>query len=197
MPPKQKITKEMILEATFQITREKGFESVNARSLAKVIGCSTQPIFSQYASMSDLKQAFHGYLGKYFDEYALSRAAKAEDFSREIGRSYIAFARDESNLFQVLFMSECFGLNGFSDMFGDEGNLEAARGVSKKLGISLEAAKNLYMKTWVFLHGIASLIATKSIKLSDEEVEKMHREANEAFRAQEIAKEKAADLEGR
>jgi AcrR family transcriptional regulator len=184
MPPKEKITKEMILDAAFQITRENGFDSVNSRSLAKIIGCSTQPIFSHYASMADLKKDFHRYLGKYFDEYAISRAQYAENFSHEIGRAYIAFARNESNLFQVLFMSECFGLNGFSDMFADEGNLEAARGLAKKLGISLESGKSLYMKTWIFLHGIASLIATKSINLSDEEVEKMHREASEAFLTQ-------------
>lgn len=184
LPPKQKITKEMILEAAFQITKEKGFDAVNARSLAAVIGCSTQPIFSHYESMSDLKKDFHAYLGKYFDEYALSSASKGENFSHDIGRAYISFARNESNLFQVLFMSECFGLEGFSDMFADEGNLEAAKGVSKNLGISLEGAKDVYMKTWVFLHGIASLIATKSIKLSDEEVEKMHREAHEAFLTQ-------------
>jgi hypothetical protein len=133
--------------------------------------------------MTDLKKDFHGYLGKYFDEYALSRA-QGENFSHEIGQAYIAFARNESNLFQVLFMSESFGLNGFSDMFADEGNLEAAIALSKKLGISLDAGKNLYMKTWIFLHGIASLIATKSITLSDEEVEKMHSEAYEAFLAQ-------------
>jgi hypothetical protein len=171
----------MILEATFQITREKGFEGVNARSLAKVIGCSTQPVFSQYENMSDLKKEFHKYLGKYFDDYALGRAAQAENFSNAIGRAYIEFARNESNLFQVLFMSECFGLNGFSDMFADEGNLEAAKMMSDKLGISLEASKSLYMKTWIFLHGIASLIATKSINLSNEEAEQMHREAYQAF----------------
>lgn len=187
MPPKQKITTQMILEAAFQITREKGFEGVNARSLAKVIGCSTQPIFSHYATMSDLKQDFHGYLGEYFDEYAYSRAQGKENFSHEIGRAYIAFARNESNLFQVLFMSECFGLNGFSDMFADEGNLEAARITSEKYGISLEAGKKLYMKTWIFLHGIASLIATKSINLSDAEAEKIHGEARDAFLAQEKA----------
>jgi AcrR family transcriptional regulator len=181
MPPKEKITKEMILVAAFQITREKGFDSVNSRSLAKVIGCSTQPIFSHYETMADLKKDFHGYLGKYFDEYAISRAQNAENFSHEIGRAYISFARNESNLFQVLFMSECFGLNGFSDMFADEGNLEAAKGLAKKLEISLEAGKNLYMKTWIFLHGIASLIATKSINLTDEEAEKMHREASDSF----------------
>jgi len=187
MPRKQKITKEMILEAAFQITKENGFESVNARSLAKAIGCSTQPVFSHYATMSNLKQDFHGYLGKYFDEYALSRAAQGENFSHEIGRAYIGFAKQESNLFQALFMSEFFGLNGFADMFADEGNLDAARGMSKNLGISLEAAKKLYMKTWIFLHGIASLIATKSINLSDEEAERMHREASAAFLAQEKA----------
>jgi AcrR family transcriptional regulator len=187
MPPKQKISKQMILDAAFHITREKGFEGVNARSLAKVIGCSTQPVFSHYATMSELKQDFHGYLGKYFDEYALSRAQGKENFSHEIGRAYISFARNESNLFQVLFMSECFGLNGFSDMFADEGNLEAARILSEKQEISLEAGKNLYMKTWIFLHGIASLIATKSIRLSDADAEKMHAEASAAFLAQEKA----------
>ncbi len=183
MPPKQKITKEMILEAAFQITRKNGFEGVNARSLARVIGCSTQPIFSHYSTMGDLKKELYTYLGKYFDEYALSRA-NGENFSHEIGRAYIEFARSDSNLFQVLFMSECFGLNGFSDMFADEGNLEAARIAFRNLGISLEAAKNLYMKTWIFLHGIASLIATKSINLSEDEIEKIHIEAYEAFLAQ-------------
>lgn len=181
MPPKEKITKEMILKAAFQITREKGFDSVNSRSLAKAIGCSTQPVFSHYASMSDFKEDFHKYLGKYFDEYATSRAEQAENFSREIGRAYISFARNESNLFQILFMSEYFGLNGFSDMFADEGNIEAARGLSAKHGISLEAGKSLYMKSWIFLHGIASMIATKSINISDEEAEIMHKEASEAF----------------
>jgi AcrR family transcriptional regulator len=189
LPPKQKITREMILEATFQITRENGFDSVNARSLAAVIGCSTQPIFSHYATMADLKKDFHGYLGKYFDEYAIGRAIHAENFSHAIGQAYISFARNESNLFQVLFMSECFGLEGFSDMFADEGNLEAAKGMSGKLGISLESAKNLFMKTWIFVHGIAALIATKSIVLSDEEAEKMHSEAYDAFLAQVITKE--------
>lgn len=192
MPPKQKITKDMILEAAFQITREKGFDSINARNIAKAIGCSTQPIFSHYETMGDLKKDFHGYLGRYFDEYALSRV-KGENFSHEIGQAYVSFARNESNLFKVLFMSEYFELSGFSDMFSDEGNLEAARGVSLRLGISLEDGKELYMKTWIFLHGIASLIATKSINPSEEETERMHTKAYEAFLAQ-IKKQEVNDL---
>ncbi|MDF2519901.1 MAG: hypothetical protein K0R84_529 [Clostridia bacterium] len=183
MPPKQKITKDMILEAAFQITKEKGFEGVNARSLAKVIGCSTQPIFSHYSNMADLKKEFCEYISSYYNEYVLSRA-KGENFFREIGLAYIAFAKNESNLFQLLFMSERTGVDMYSDMFGDE-NLEVAKVVSAKAGISLEAAKNLFRKIWIFVHGIAALTATKSARLSDAETEKLMGEAYNAFLAQE------------
>lgn len=180
MAPKQKITKEMILEAAFNITKENGFESVNARSLATKIGCSTQPIFSRYASMIDLKKDFHVYVGNYFNEYAFSKM-QGDNAIRELGLAYINFGKNNSNLFKLLFMSELMGLNEFSDMFGDEDNVEVARVLSENIGISLEVAKNLYMKIWIFNHGIAVMAATKSINLQDGEAEKMMDDAYEAF----------------
>lgn len=183
MAPKQKITKEMILQAAFKITKENGFENVNARSLSKVIGCSTQPIFSHYETMTDLKKEFYRFVGKYFNEYALAKA-QGPNFFHELGLAYIGFAKNDSNLFRLLFMSEYMGLNGFSDMFGDEENLDVAKAISESIGISLEAAKNLYMKIWIFTHGIAAMIATGSIKLADSESEKMIGEAYLAFIAQ-------------
>ena len=51
MPPKAKVTREDILSACVEIIRESGFDAVNARALASRLGCSTQPIFSNYASM--------------------------------------------------------------------------------------------------------------------------------------------------
>lgn len=187
MPPKQKITKEMILEAAFNITRNEGYEAVNARSLAKVIGCSTQPVFSQYAAMADLKKDFFKYLTDYYNEYALSRV-QGKFFSGDLGLAYIDFAKNESNLFKVLFMSEVVGMNGFSDVLW-EGNLEVAVAMSNRLNISLEAAKNLLMKTWIFMHGIAAMVATKSIKLREGEAEEMLKEARAAFLQQEKSKE--------
>lgn len=182
MPPKQKVTEEMILEAVFQIAREKGLEHVNARSIANLLNCSTQPIFSHYANMTDLKIKFYDYLEKYYNEYALARA-KGENFFHELGLAYIAFAKEESNLFQVLFMSEFVGMSGFSDMLSKE-NLEVAGLLSKNLGISLDDAKKLFMKIWIFMHGISSMLATKSINLTDNEAEKMLGEAYQAFLVQ-------------
>ncbi len=58
MPPKVKITKEMILNTVLDITREVGFEAVNARSIASKLQCSTRPIFTCYENMNELKMNF-------------------------------------------------------------------------------------------------------------------------------------------
>lgn len=180
MAPKQKITKENILKAAFEITRKEGFENVNARSLAKEMGCSTQPIFSRYNNMTELKKEIHSYVGSYFNEYAFEMM-KDENAFRQLGLAFINFAKNESNLFKLLFMSEMMGLKDFEDMYIDEDNVEVAKGLATKLGISLKEAKRLYVKVWIFNHGIASMIATKSIILQDGESEKMMDEAYEAF----------------
>ena len=48
MPPKAKITKAMILDTVLNITKETGFEAVNARNIAGKLQCSTRPIFTCY-----------------------------------------------------------------------------------------------------------------------------------------------------
>jgi Transcriptional regulator len=56
MPPKIKTTQEDIILAAIHLTRNGGWDSVNARSLAKELGCSTQPIFRAFGSMEELKE---------------------------------------------------------------------------------------------------------------------------------------------
>ncbi|MBO5790241.1 MAG: TetR/AcrR family transcriptional regulator, partial [Clostridia bacterium] len=57
MPPKVKITKEEIVEAAMRIVRECGDEALNARNIAASLGCSTQPVFSNFATMAELRLA--------------------------------------------------------------------------------------------------------------------------------------------
>lgn len=186
MAPKQKITKEIILEAAFKITREMGFENVNARSLANVLGCSTQPIYSRYTNMDELKKEIYDYAAKYFDDYAINRAKERENFLIELGHAYIGFAKGEVNLFKLLFMTERLGLLSFSDMYSDKDNLEVAINLSKELEINLEEAKEVYLKIWIFNHGVATMIANETIRISDLEAEKMIDNAYEAFISQAL-----------
>ena len=56
MPPIAKISKEDIINKALNIARCENFNSINARRLAKELGCSVQPIFSNFKNMEELKR---------------------------------------------------------------------------------------------------------------------------------------------
>ena len=45
MPAKRKTQKEDILKASISIISHEGLNALNARKIAKKLGCSTQPLF--------------------------------------------------------------------------------------------------------------------------------------------------------
>ena len=54
--PKQRITKEMVVDTAFEIARNSGMEQVMVKNIADKIGCSVQPIYSYCKNMDGLKQ---------------------------------------------------------------------------------------------------------------------------------------------
>ena len=60
MPPKVKVSKETIVTTAFALTQKEGAQAINARSVAKALNCSTQPIFSNFSSIEELKLAVVG-----------------------------------------------------------------------------------------------------------------------------------------
>ena len=125
MPPKPKITKEMILTAVLKITQEVGFEAVNARSIAERLQCSTRPIFTCYESMEELKAAFLDFAFEYYNRYVgqYEKSKNTEPYLL-FPLSYIAFAKEETNLFRLLFISDMdldmTEANDFYKEFGNE-----------------------------------------------------------------------------
>lgn len=55
MPPKIKVTRESIVATAVDLVRSEGAQALNARRIAAALGCSTQPIFSNFAVMDELK----------------------------------------------------------------------------------------------------------------------------------------------
>ena len=54
--PKQRITKEMIVDAAFEIAKTEGMEQVLIKNIAKKIGCSVQPVYTYCANMEGLRK---------------------------------------------------------------------------------------------------------------------------------------------
>lgn len=184
MPPKAMVSGEDIVKAAFQLTREYGFNYVNARSIAKELNCSTHPIFRVYENMSELKKDLFDYIEKYYNHFIESQMSDTNLFL-SIGMAYIRFARREGNLFRMMFMSHNFELNDLIELIDGEDNRDIIRAISSASAIDEERAKELYLDVWLYTHGIASMISTNNIKLTDEQIEKMLKEVYAALKKKE------------
>lgn len=169
MPAIKKVTKEDIINASINIIRESGIEKLSTRNIASKLNCSTQPIFYHYSNMKELKKDVLKEIFILFDK-AMLRSNYDKPAYKDIGKNYIAFAREEPALFHLLFNSNindevlCFvDLNGTSEIIGEL--------ISKQTGLTKEEAKYFHLKMWLFVNGIASLVANNTFNFSDEEID--------------------------
>lgn len=107
MPPACRFTHEQIVAAALAITRERGFDAVTARAIADTLHSSSKVIFSAFSGMDDL-------LAATIDAADAQYRAYSADFVRDsadppykaVGTAYIRFARNEPNLFHLLYMRD-------------------------------------------------------------------------------------------
>lgn len=98
MPPKARFTKEMILDAAFEIVRNDGWSGLSARNIARRLNASVGPIYTLMQSMGNLEKSLVGKAYELLREFMLT--PRTEDQILNMGLGYIAFARDESALFR-------------------------------------------------------------------------------------------------
>lgn len=187
MPPKAKITKKMILNIILEITRETGFETVNARSIANKLQCSTRPIFTCYENMDELKNEFLAFAYEYYKQYVTNYSNSVNVSPYLIlPLSYIEFAQEEIHLFKLLFINDMdLNMTEAKDFYNEIDNEKRARNFSEIIGIELERAKVIFLDLFLYTHGIAVLVATKKLTLDRNSAEKMVRKILSAFIIQE------------
>ncbi|MER0281589.1 TetR/AcrR family transcriptional regulator [Clostridioides difficile] len=187
MPPKAKITKKMILNIVLEITRETGFETVNARSIANKLQCSTRPIFTCYENMDELKNEFLAFAYEYYKQYVTNYSNSVNVSPYLIlPLSYIEFAQEEIHLFKLLFINDMdLNMTEAKDFYNEIDNEKRARNFSEIIGIELERAKVIFLDLFLYTHGIAVLVATKKLTLDRNSAEKMVRKILSAFIIQE------------
>lgn len=187
MPPKAIITKEMILNKTLELTRETGFETVNARSIASKLQCSTRPIFTCYKNMDELKCEFLDFAYAYYERYVAHYSISANlSPALLLPLSYIDFAREETHLFKLLFISDMdLEMAEAMDFYKEIDNETRARAFSETIGVELERAKIIFLDLFLYTHGIAVLTAAGKIAFDRADAEKMLSNLLSAFIKQE------------
>ena len=173
MPGVKKIKREDILNSALQIVRENGFDNIQARNIAKKLKCSTQPIFYQFKNMEELKKEVAEKIIEIYRQYMYVDGEQPLPY-KEVGKGYIRFAKEEPKLFQLIFMNQTeLTAENFSD-YEKESYKGILAHVKNATNISSEKeANSFHLKMWIFTHGIATMIATKTCNFTDEQISKM------------------------
>ena len=105
MPPKPKYTKEEIIAAAYELTREKGIDAVVAREVGKRLNTSSSPIFTIWSSMDELREEVRKLAKEKYRQYMEDIFDYSPSF-KEFGMRCVSFASEEPNLFRLLFLSK-------------------------------------------------------------------------------------------
>ena len=187
MPPKVKITKEDIINTTLNLVRKSGTDAINARTIAATLNCSTQPIFSNFESMEDLQQtvilaAYDHYLSFIKSEVESGKYPQYKAF----GMAYVRFAKDEKELFKLLFMR---------DRSEEDTSLlppdfeKSIKVIMQANGVTRETAMLMHLETWTCVHGIGTMLATSFLSLDSDLISNMLTDVYQGIRARHLPKE--------
>ena len=95
--PKLKFTKEIIVNAAYDILKEEGFENISARKIAKKLNCSTAPIYFNFETVEEVKKEVINLCEKKLNKYLYGNYSQRKILNASIG--FVIFAREEKELF--------------------------------------------------------------------------------------------------
>ena len=170
MPPKAKITREMIIEEAFEIARKEGAGSITARRISEKLGCSTQPVLYYFSSVEDIKAQAYKAADEFHTRYLMNFSEKSSPM-HEIGLNYIRFAAYEKNLFKFLFQTNEFAGRGIAQLIDAEELTPVLNVLKKTSGVNEKEAKEIFMQIFMFVHGYASMLANNDIEFDEKKTE--------------------------
>lgn len=167
MPPKARITRDMVIVAAFEVARETGAENINARTVSKKLNCSTQPVMYHFATIEELKRAAYQKTNEYHTEYLMNIPETQEEPMLGIGLNYIRFAVEEPNLFRFLFQSGFAVENSLLEMINSEELIPVISVMQEEMNRNMEQTKEVFITLALFVHGYASIIANNSLEYDE------------------------------
>ena len=175
MPAVKKISKEAIIDAAVDVLRKGGAAAVNARSVARELGCSTQPIYLSFRNMEELKAAVTHRAIELHTQHVRCALRRQEDggsvysqYSRysTYGMGFVRFAAEEKHLFRWLYLD-----GEQPGPYQDDMLLpEIIAAIVDEYGYTEELARGLHRDMTYYSYGLAILANTGHLKLSDEEL---------------------------
>ncbi len=169
MPPKVKFQKEEIIQAALNVAREKGIEAVTAREVAAKLQVSPRPIFTYYDSMDQLRRDVFVLAKEQYRSYIERGLAGPVPFLG-VGQQYIRFAKEEPELYKLLFLTRLDGTVGGA-MEALAFSQELVRdSIMHIYNMDAATAECYFRDLWLMAFSFATLIVTDDCPYTDEEM---------------------------
>ncbi len=169
MAPKIKFSKEEIIAAALDLARKEGIDAVTARKLGDKLGTSPRPIFTWFDNMGEVRLAVYDAAKTVFKQYLEKGLSEPIPFLGA-GRQHICFAKEETCLYKLLFLTKPNGTSG-----GVQENMEFMQelvldSVMRIYNMSEAAAKKYFRNMWLVSTSFATMIVTDDCPFTDEEM---------------------------
>lgn len=169
MPRKFMFTREEILTAALDLTRKKGIAAVTARSIGEKLGSSSKPIFSLFQNMEDVLSSIMNAANELYQNYLEEEMTSGKyPPYKASGMAYIRFAREEKELFKLLFMRD-----RSHESTENEEDKQLLNLIQQNLGINEEDAHLFHLEMWIYVHGMATMLATSYLELDEAFISKV------------------------
>ena len=168
MPPKKRIFKEDILEASIDVVRKQSASALTVRNIAAELQSSTQPIYSEFENLDCLKKELYKYASEKYLRFSFTNY-------KELAIAFLSFAKKEKELFKFLYLRRRDSGEKLPDDINYTVTVEL---LSKNLNMDPQRAKDMHHWMQYYCYTMGVLIATDYRDLTAEE---MNRELTELY----------------
>lgn len=169
MAPRNKYTREEMVEAAVRVVQEKGIDALTAKALASELGVSTQPVFTCFHTIEEAKREVRSAAERVYDKYVEEGLRMKVPFLG-VGMQYIHFAKEEPQLYRLLFLTTNEeGNSSVMDALYHSQEL-VRESLQQTYHIDAQSADRYFRDMWLVVHSLATLVVTGGCPYSEEEM---------------------------
>ena len=174
-------TRQEIIAAALKLTRKGGMSALTARALGTELGSSSRPVFGLFKNMEEVQQEVIKAANELYQSYLKEdmECGKYPPYKAS-GMAYIRFAKEERELFKLLFMRSRSRESAQNDKDGMKPFIKL---IQQNLGLSEEEAYMFHTEMWLYVHGIATTLATSYLIWDEEFISRVITDGYEGLKA--------------
>lgn len=188
MPRKFMFTKAQIIAAALKLARNGGMSAVTARALGTELGTSSRPVFGLFKNMEEVQQEVLKAANDLYQSY-LKEDMESGRYPpyKASGMAYIRFAKEEKELFKLLFMRDRSHEIRKENKEENRDEIKPLLGLIQQiLGINEEEAYLFHIEMWICVHGIATMLATSYLEWDETFISKVITDSFEGLKTRYI-----------